>query len=71
MTLEVGKTYITRNGSIATIKYNSNDMGFAMSTQPFGGTIDDRGVVRSAFFTESGVYNMAKPSSGYDIISEK
>lgn len=70
MTIDVGKEYITENGSTVFIKYNTNDMGFPQCDRCFGGTINQNGVTRSAFFTISGIYNPQNMNSGFNIIKE-
>jgi len=67
MKLEVGKAYVTENGSIVNIDYNTNDLGYDPHIQPFGGMIRGRGC---AFYTESGIYNLNNPGSGLNIVSE-
>lgn len=67
MKIEVGKSYITENGSVARIKYNTDELGYDRHIQPFGGIIENRG---SAFYSESGIYNLSNLDSGFNIVSE-
>ncbi|SMC46094.1 hypothetical protein [Pedobacter africanus] len=67
MKIEVGKSYVTKNGCIVHIKYNSNEMGFKYNVRPYGGIIEGRG---SDFFTETGIYSLDNPNSGFDIEKE-
>lgn len=62
MNLEVGKSYVTKNGSIAKITIEDKN-----TLQPFGGLIIGRG---SAFFTSNGIYNLNNINSGFNIIKE-
>ena len=68
MELEVGKSYVTRDGSTVTIRHNTNEMGFANSAQPFGGTLKSKSGDRSAFFSENGKYSLDHYEHRFDII---
>lgn len=67
MKLEIGKSYILKNGMIAKINYNQVNEGFAPCLRPFGGVIINRG---SAFFTETGLYDPTNGQSEFDIVAE-
>jgi len=71
MELVVGKKYLTKNGSVAYIKYDSDKMGFTPDARPMGGTIiDSDGIQQSAFFTRSGIRNLSGTYDGNDIVNE-
>lgn len=71
MELEIGKKYLTKNGSVAIIKYDSDKMGFSPDVRPMGGIITNPdGIVQSAFFTRNGIRNLGGTYDGNDIVKE-
>lgn len=67
MTIEVGKTYITRNGMVVTIESDHSDME---QIYPFFGKIlDGDKLNRIAFFMINGRYKYDKESQ-FDIVKE-
>ena len=70
MKLKVGKSYVTRDGSAVTIRYNTNEMGFVNSPQPFGGSLKSKSGNRAAFFSENGKYSLYRSDHRFDIVSE-
>lgn len=67
MNIEVGKTYVTDNGTVVKIYYNTDLMGHPKHIQPFGGVIEGRG---AAFYCENGIYSLSNPKSGFNIKTE-
>lgn len=65
MNLEVGKTYVTRNGSSVTIEHDKGGHPY-----PFYGLITrDDGLGRIAYFASNGSYILSAESV-FDIITQ-